>query len=168
MIPLSEYPCWWQYREVSIEFNDLTCTNYSNIWVQGKGNPVQALTVPGEGDSQISRRSAHEGGKVVSPTHRPPLPPQGKYSWYSFLLESWFDPRAILRSEGLCQWKIPVTPSGIESATFCPVAQAAVCSLQPGPYSSLTAPNLQPTANQHRNDQCGNQHHSRELMMMGI
>ena len=33
--------------------------------------------------------------------------------------------------------------------------------------SSLTVPNLQPTANQERNDQCGNQHHSRELLMMG-
>jgi len=40
--------------------------------------------------------------------------------------------------------------------------------LQPGHYSSLTAPNLQPTANQERYDQCGNQHHSRELLMMGI
>jgi len=27
---------------------------------------------------------------------------------------------------------------------------------------------FQPTANQERNDQCGNQHHSRELLMMGI
>jgi len=41
-------------------------------------------------------------------------------------------------------------------------------SLQPGHYSSLTAPNLQPTANQERNDQCGKQYHSRELPMMGI
>jgi len=32
-------------------------------------------------------------------------------------------------------------------------------SLQPGHYSSLTAPNLQTTANQERYDQCGNQHH---------
>ena len=40
--------------------------------------------------------------------------------------------------------------------------------LQPGHHSSLTAPNLQHTANQERNDQCGNQHHSRELLMMGI
>ena len=30
-----------------------------------------------------------------------------------------------------------------------------------------TAPNLQLTANQERNDQCGNQHHSRELLMIG-
>ena len=41
-------------------------------------------------------------------------------------------------------------------------------SLQPGHYSSLTAPNSQHTANQERNNQCGNQHHSRELLMMGI
>jgi hypothetical protein len=36
--------------------------------------------------------------------------------------------------------------------------RTAGLSLQPGHYSSLTAPNLQPTANQERNDQCGNQH----------
>jgi len=41
-------------------------------------------------------------------------------------------------------------------------------SLQPGHYSSITAPNLQHTTNQERNDQCGNQHQSRELLMMGI
>jgi hypothetical protein len=40
--------------------------------------------------------------------------------------------------------------------------------LQPGHYSSLTSPKLQPTANQERNDQCGNQNYSRELLMMGI
>jgi len=44
----------------------------------------------------------------------------------------------------------------------------AGCSLQPGHYSSLTAPNLHPTTNQERNDQCGNQQHSRELLVMGI
>ena len=40
--------------------------------------------------------------------------------------------------------------------------------LQPGHYSSLTAPNFQPISNQERNDQCVNQHYSHELLMMGI
>ena len=54
----------------------------------------------------------------------------------------------------------------VVSFLVCCMLEAGI-SLQPGHYSRLTALNLQPTANQERNDQRGNQHHSRELLMMG-
>jgi hypothetical protein len=57
---------------------------------KGTAVPVwlgQARRVTVGSDSKISRQSAHDGGKIVSPTHRPHLP-GSKYFWYSFLLEA--------------------------------------------------------------------------------
>jgi hypothetical protein len=53
--------------------------------------PGQAQRFPAGLGSQISRQSAHEGGKFVSPRHWPPLYPR-KYSWFSFLLEAKLTP----------------------------------------------------------------------------
>jgi hypothetical protein len=60
--------------------------------------------------------TAQNGGKIVSLTNRPPLPPGMLLILIS--VRGWVDTRAIVRSEGLCQWKIPTTPSEIEPVTF--------------------------------------------------
>ena len=55
---------------------------YQNIHKKVKkflSRPEETLRFPPGRGSQFSRQSAHEGGKVVSPTHRPPLLPS-KYS----------------------------------------------------------------------------------------
>jgi len=43
---------------------------------EDKARPGQALKVAGGCASWISRKSAHEGGKFVSPTHRQRLAPR--------------------------------------------------------------------------------------------
>jgi hypothetical protein len=74
--------------------------------------------VPGSWDFQISWQSAHEGVKVVSPTHRPPLPQE------IFLVlisdRGWIDRSAIDRPEGLHEWhhrESNPRPSGFYSST---------------------------------------------------
>jgi hypothetical protein len=88
---------------------------------QSHYRPWQTLRVPGGWGSQILRQSAYEGGNVVSPTHRSPLPQE--IFLVLITIRSWVDPRAIMRPEGLCQWKVPVALSGIDPATFRFVAQ---------------------------------------------
>ena len=59
-------------------------------WTGVKAVPLQAWSGP-EGSRNLRfpdfMTKAQDGGKVVSLTHRPPLPPR-KYTWYSFLLEA--------------------------------------------------------------------------------
>ena len=82
------------------------CACAITFQTQSKAVPIQAyyrywrfqeLEAP-----WISRLSAHESDKVVSPTHRPPLPPPQKISLVLISARGYVD----VRPEGLRQWKI--------------------------------------------------------------
>jgi hypothetical protein len=78
--------------------------------------PGQALRFPGGWGSQISRQSGHEGGKVVSPTHRPPLP-QTNIPGTHFC-QSLSQPQGHSAAGRIMSKKIRMTLSGIEPATL--------------------------------------------------
>jgi len=69
--------------------NSLYIHTFMHVCMYVKG-PLQAWTGP-EVPTKLMFpdfvTTAQDGGKVVSLTHRPPLPP-GNNSWYSFLLEA--------------------------------------------------------------------------------
>jgi len=80
---------------------------------KGKALPVQAWTGPeGFRRLKISRKSTHEGGMIVSPTHRPPLPGTLFY-------------QRLSRHQGhsVAGRIMSITPPGIETATFQFIAQ---------------------------------------------
>jgi hypothetical protein len=78
-------PIQFYSQTLSADLRSESCCELIKKAKQSLCRPGQARKFPGGWGSQISRQSAHEGGKVVSSMHRPPLPHR-KYSWYSLLL----------------------------------------------------------------------------------
>ena len=111
---------WPQVRAC---FHEIT----SRVWTvrKGKSVPLQAGSGP-KGSTKLRfpdfMTTAQDGGKVVSLTHLPPLTPgNAPGTHFCYRLSRPQGHSAIGRI--LWQWKIPMTPAGIEPATFRFVAQ---------------------------------------------
>jgi hypothetical protein len=102
---------------------------------ESHNRPSVAQRVPGGLGSQISWHSAHEGGEVLSLTHRPPLRPgnvPGTHFHYGLS-----QPQGCGMVGRDMSLKNPVTPLGIDPRTIRLVAQRLNHYATPGPMWTI-------------------------------
>jgi hypothetical protein len=84
-------PRYFKSFTLFLDYSSLSSESNVKNKIKSRAIPFTGLDRPWVFQVVVAPRfqgkSSHESGKVVSPTHRPPLSP-GKYSWYSFLLGS--------------------------------------------------------------------------------
>jgi hypothetical protein len=96
-------------------------------------NPLQAWTGP-EGSMRLSVPDIRHMKKVRLSAYAPAAFTLKEIFLVLISVRGWVNPRAIVWLEGLCQWKIPMTPSGIDPATLrlvaCPCYVVNISILQ--------------------------------------
>jgi hypothetical protein len=102
-------------------------------WHNKKKKVKQSRYRPGMAQREVKVPKLHDNPYTALYTGR--LYPQ-EMLLVLISVRGWVDPRAIVRSEGLCQWKITMTPTGIKPATFRFVAQYLNhCATTSGPHN---------------------------------